>query len=64
MTQRSSQFRDEFGIIPEFMLPLAVVGFGCAMYLFLNYIPQHDPHAPPFPARLFLGCLLGGVAAA
>jgi Double zinc ribbon len=64
MTQRSSQFRDEFGIIPEFMVPLAVVGFGCAMYLFLNYIPQHDPHAPPFLARLFLGCLLGGVAAA
>jgi hypothetical protein len=64
MSQRRTEFRVEFAIIPDFMLPLAAIGFACAMYLFLNYMPEHDPHAPPFPARLFLGCLVGTVVAA
>ena len=64
MNPRNTHFRDEFGIIPEFMVPLAIVGFACMMYLFLNYMPQHDPHAPPFPARIFLGVLAGSVLAA
>ena len=63
MTQRKTTFRDEFGIIPEFMIPVAVIGLGCVMYLFLNIMPRHDPHAPPFPARLFLGVLCGFAAA-
>jgi len=64
MKQRKSHFQDEFAIIPGFMAPLAIVGFACIMYLFLNYMPLHDPHAPPYPARLFLGVLLGCLAAA
>ena len=27
-------------------------------------MPVHDPHAPPFPARLFLGAMVGCVVAA
>ena len=64
MTQRKSHFQDEFAIIPGFMVPVAIVGFACIMFLFLNYMPLHDPHAPPYPARLFLGVLLGLVVAA
>lgn len=64
MTPRKSQFRDEFGIIPDFMLPLAAIGFACMMYLFLNYMPQHDPHAPAYPLRIFLAFLTGSVLAA
>lgn len=64
MTQRKSTFSDEFGIIPGFMVPVAIIGFACCMFLFLNYIPMHDPHAPPYPARLALGVLVGSVAAA
>jgi Double zinc ribbon len=64
MTQRNTQFRDEFAIIPEFMLILAGIGFAAMMYVFLDVIPVHDPHAPPYPARLFLGVLVGCVVAA
>jgi hypothetical protein len=64
MTRRNSNFSEEFGIVPGFMMPLALVAAACVMYLFLDYMPQHDPHAPPFPARLFLGALVGCVAAA
>src|SRR3974377_1722124 len=64
MTQRKSHFQDEFAIIPGFMVRVAFVGFACIMFLFLNYMPLHDPHAPPYPARLFLGVLLGLVVAA
>jgi RNA polymerase subunit RPABC4/transcription elongation factor Spt4 len=63
MTQRKSSFRDEFGIIPEFMLILAGIGFAAMMYVFLDIIEAHDPHAPPFPARLFMGALCGCVVA-
>ncbi len=63
MTQQRTQFRDEFGIIPEFMVPVALVGFACMMFLFLNVIPHHDPHAPPYPARVFLGMLCGSLVA-
>lgn len=64
MTQGKTTFRDEFSIIPEFMIPVAVIGFGCMMFVFLNYMPRHDPHAPPFPARVFLGLMIGCVVAA
>ena len=64
MTRRKNSFSGEFGIIPGFMVPVAFVGVACSMYLFLNYLPQHDPHAPPYPARIFLGALLGCVVAA
>ena len=63
MTQEKSHFRDEFEIIPGFMLPLALIGFSCIMYLFVNFLPLHDPHAPPYPARIFLGIALGCVVA-
>lgn len=64
MTQRKSHFRDEFDIVPGFMFPVAIIGFAGVLYLFLNYLPLHDPHAPPYPARIFLGLLMGGVVAA
>jgi hypothetical protein len=64
MTPRKTTFRDEFDIIPSFMLPLAAIGFACMMYLFLNYMPEHDPHAPQFPLRLLGGVATGAVVAA
>jgi RNA polymerase subunit RPABC4/transcription elongation factor Spt4 len=64
MTQPKSHFRDEFDIIPGFMKPVALVGFAGMLYLFLDFIPKHDPHAPPYPARVFLGLLCGCVVAA
>jgi hypothetical protein len=63
MTQRKSNFQDEFAIIPEFMLIVAGVGAAGMLYLFLDIIPRHDPHAPPYPARVFLGILAGCVVA-
>ena len=64
MTQRSSHVRDEFGIIPEFMVVLAGIGFVAAICLFLYVFPRVDPHAPPFPLRLFGAVVMGSVAAA
>jgi hypothetical protein len=64
MNRRKTNYQEEFGIVPGFMVPVAIIGFACIMFLFLNYMPVHDPHAPPFPARLFLGVLVGGVVAA
>jgi Double zinc ribbon/Phospholipase_D-nuclease N-terminal len=64
MTQRSSHFRDEFGIIPEFMVVLAGIGFAAGICLFLYVFPRVDPHAPPFPLRLFGGVVMGSVTAA
>jgi hypothetical protein len=64
MTQRRTTFSDEFAIIPKFMIPIGVIGFGCMMFVFLYVVPRHDPHAPPFPARVFLGILCGCVLAA
>ena len=40
MTQRRTTFWDEFGIIPEFMKFLAIIGFACAMYLILDIMPR------------------------
>jgi len=64
MNRRKTNYQEEFGIVPGFMVPVAIIGFACIMFLFLNYMPVHDPHAPPFPARLLLGVLVGGVVAA
>ena len=64
MTRRNTSFHDEFGIIPSFLKPLAIVGFVCMMFIFLYVMPRHDPHAPPFPVRLFMSVVLGSVLAA
>ena len=64
MMQRRTEFSDEFGIIPGFMVPVAIVGFACMMFIFLNVMPRHDPHAPPAPVRLLLGVVIGSVVAA
>ena len=63
MTQRSSHFRDEFGIIPTFMMVLAAIGFAAMNFLFLVAFPLVDPHAPPLPLRL-IGAVVGGSLAA
>ena len=31
------------------------------LFLFLAYMPGHDPHSPPFPVRVLLSVLLGVV---
>ena len=64
MTQKKSQYRDEFGIIPGFMYPVAAVVFVCAVYLFEVYMPLHDPKAPHQPWLTLLALLIGTVAAA
>jgi hypothetical protein len=64
MTQRRTEFRDEFAIIPSFMTPVAMIGFACMMFIFLNVMPQHDRHAPPLLVRLLLGVVTGSVVAA
>jgi RNA polymerase subunit RPABC4/transcription elongation factor Spt4 len=63
MTQRRSHFRDEFGIIPAFMMVLAAVGFAAMVFLFLVAFPLVDPHAPPFPLRT-IGAVVGGALVA
>src|ERR1035441_10054579 len=63
MTQRSSHFRDELGIIPTFMMVLFAVGMGPMKFLFLVAFPLVDPHAPPLPLRL-IGAVVGGSLAA
>ncbi len=64
MTRRNTSFHDEFGIIPGFMIPVAIIGFACMMFIFLDVMPQHDRHAPPAAVRLLLGVLTGSVVAA
>jgi hypothetical protein len=59
MTQRKTTFSEEFAIIPKFMylfVPLSFIGMFCA---FIVYMPQHDPHAPPFAGRVALMVLAG-----
>lgn len=63
MTHRKSSFSEEFAIIPRFMFLFVVLGYAGATFLFLNYMPQHDPHAPPQPLRQFLALLTGTVLA-
>ena len=63
MTRNKSHFRDEFGIIPAFMLVLAGIGVAAMIFLFLVAFPLVDPHAPPFPLRLF-GAVVGGALVA
>ena len=64
MTQKKTYFREEIGIIPWFLYPLAAIGFVCMLYIFWVHLPAHDPHAPPAPVRYFLGVLLGSIVAA
>jgi len=61
MTQRKSTFSEEFAIIPKFMYLFCAAGFVAMLCVFLYVIPHHDPHAPPFPLRVFLGFLTGTV---
>ena len=63
MSPRKSSFRDEFAIIPSFMYLFVALGYAGMLFLFLYVIPRHDPHAPPFPVRVFLGFLAGTVLA-
>jgi Double zinc ribbon len=61
MTQRKTTFREEFAIIPKFMYLFVLVGFVFSSFMFLVYMPQHDPHAPPYPLLVLLSVLLGVV---
>jgi hypothetical protein len=63
MTPRKSSFSEEFAIIPQVMFIFVVLGYACSAFLFLNYMPLHDPHAPPEPVRLLLAVLAGSVLA-
>ncbi len=61
MTPRKSTFSEEFAIIPKFMYVFGPVGFVGMLFVFLVYMPHHDPHSPPFPLRVFLSVLTGVV---
>ena len=54
MTPRKSTFSEEFAIIPKFMYLFVAVGIVTMLGVFLYIIPHHDPHSPPFPARVLL----------
>jgi hypothetical protein len=59
MTQRKSSFSEEFAIIPKVMYLFCAAAFVGILFLFLSVMPQHDPHSPPFAARVCLSVLLG-----
>jgi RNA polymerase subunit RPABC4/transcription elongation factor Spt4 len=63
MTQTKSKFRDEIAIIPQFLYPLAIAGFACILYLFVNVMPHHDPKALHAPASWCAGIAVGTVVA-
>jgi hypothetical protein len=63
MTQRKSQFSDEVAIIPGFLYPLAIAGFACMLYLFVDFMPRHDPKALHPPGNWCAGIAVGTVVA-
>ncbi|HZD30212.1 MAG TPA: zinc ribbon domain-containing protein [Candidatus Angelobacter sp.] len=63
MREKSSHFRDEFGIVPKFMVGLAAICYAAMLLAFLFAIPNHVPNAPPYPFLVLLG-IVGGAAVA
>jgi Double zinc ribbon len=61
MTPRRTTFAEELAIVPKFMYLFIPLSFACMMFVFLVYMPGHDPHSPPFPLRVFLSVLTGVV---
>lgn len=59
MTKRKSSFSDEVAIIPWFLYPVALVATACILFLFVNYMPEHDPKALQPPANWFAGLGVG-----
>lgn len=59
MTQQKSGFRDEFRIVPNFVLWLAGLCWAALLIAFLGLIPEYVPNAPPFAARMFIA-IVGG----
>lgn len=61
MTPRKTTLREEIAIIPKFLYLFIPLAFALALFLFLAYLPGHDPHNPPFPLRVLFSVLLGVV---
>jgi len=61
MTPRKTTFAEELAIVPKFMYLFIPLSFACTLFLFLAYMPGHDPHSPPFAVRVLLSVLLGVV---
>ena len=59
MTPRKTTFREELAIVPKFMYLFVPLAFAGTLFLFLAYMPNHDPHSPPFALRVLLSLLLG-----
>ncbi len=61
MTPRKTTFAEELAIVPKFMYLFIPLSFAGMLFLFLAYMPGHDPHSPPYLVRLLLSVLLGVV---
>ncbi len=61
MTPRKTTFAEELAIVPKFMYLFIPLSFACMLFVFLVYMPGHDPHAPPYAVRVLLSVLLGVV---
>lgn len=61
MTQRKSTLREEIAIIPKFLYLFIPLGFAFTLFMFLVYMPGHDPHVPPYALRVLMSVLLGVV---
>jgi len=61
MTPRKTTFAEELAIVPKSMYLFIPLSFACMLFLFLVYMPGHDPHSPPFAVRVLLSVLLGVV---
>jgi|SRR5271165_313305 len=59
MTPRKTTFREELAIVPQFLYLFIPLAFAGALFLFLAYMPNHDPHAPPLAVRVLLSVLMG-----
>jgi len=63
MTQKKSTFSDEVAIIPGFLYPIAIAAFACLVYLFVSFLPGHDPKALHAPGSWCAGIAVGTVVA-
>jgi len=59
MTPRKTTFAEELAIVPKFLYLFIPLAFAGTLFLFLAYMPHHDPHSPPFAVRVLLSVLLG-----